>query len=108
MKKMSVHINRLQININSASVAVILGLLPLLFLSQLPNKSLQLWLFVIFCLFWFIPFYLTKFIAILAISFLWGCWQGYYLLEKMKLLSQQEQRHVAIIEDSLVNRDNNI
>ncbi len=26
----------------------------------------------------------------------------------MKLLSQQEQRHVAIIEDSLVNRDNNI
>ncbi|MFS1563898.1 MAG: hypothetical protein ACL7AX_10530 [Candidatus Arsenophonus phytopathogenicus] len=26
----------------------------------------------------------------------------------MKLLSQQEQRHLAIIEDSLINRDNNI
>lgn len=108
MKKMLANINGVQININSASVAVILGLLPLLFLAQLPNKSLQLGMSVIFCLFWFIPFYLTKFVAILGISFLWGCWQGYYLLEKMKLFSQQQQRYVAIIEDSLVNRDNHI
>ncbi|HGJ5866142.1 MAG TPA: hypothetical protein ACHBZ9_04965 [Arsenophonus nasoniae] len=69
MKKMLANINRVQININSAAVAVILGLLPLLFLAQLPNKSLQLGLFIIFCLFWFIPLYLTKFVAILGISF---------------------------------------
>ncbi|WP_119710883.1 hypothetical protein [Arsenophonus endosymbiont of Aleurodicus floccissimus] len=86
MEKMSVHINRLQININSASVAVILGLLPLLFLSQLPNKSLQLWLFVIFCLFLFIPFYLAKFIAVLAISFLWGMLAGILFIRNNEII----------------------
>ncbi|MFS1538159.1 MAG: hypothetical protein ACL7BU_05050 [Candidatus Phlomobacter fragariae] len=30
------------------------------------------------------------------------------MLEKMKILSQQEQRYVAVIEDSLVNRVDNI
>lgn len=90
MKNMLANKKRVRVNINSASVAVILGLLPLLFLPQLPNKSLQLCLLVIFSLFLFTPFYMTKFIAIFGISFLWGCWQGCYLLEKMKLLSQQE------------------
>lgn len=33
---------------------------------------------------------------------------GILFIKKMKLLSQQEQRHVAIIEGSLINRDNNI
>ncbi|MFV9997232.1 MAG: hypothetical protein AB8W37_05610 [Arsenophonus endosymbiont of Dermacentor nuttalli] len=108
MKNMLANIKRVQININLASVVVILGLLPLLFLSQLPNKSLQLSLFILCCIFWFTPIFWTKFIAILGINFLWGCWQGYNLLEKIKLLSRQEQRYVAVIEDNLINKVDNM
>ncbi|WP_350306928.1 ComEC family protein [Photorhabdus viridis] len=105
--RFSVLINKITINgkqpvpvisVNQAAVAIIAGIIPLLFLSELPQKQqiIALILLALFCL--FLPSCLFRMVSISLLAFLIGCWQGNHLLEQIIYLSEKERLSQGIVE----------
>ena len=84
----------ISLSYTEAAIAVIIGVLPLLFLPKLPNINSTLVIFAI--LFLFLLFCkinrIGKFIILIMMIFLWGCWHGIDLKQKINLLSKQHHQ----------------
>ena len=72
-----------------AATALIIGTLPLLFLSKLPDSNYYLVigsiLLITIVFIWKNKF--SRFLFLIGMSFLWACWHGLEITQKIDFLS---------------------
>lgn len=82
-----------------AVMATFIGVLPLLFMGNIPSINNSIIITLIFFL--LIIFIKTnsvlKFFIFIIMAFLWACWHSNYLLEKMDLLTNNQQSLKIVI-----------
>ncbi len=97
-----------KISLSYTSAALFLGLLPLLYISKLPNIKIEIMLVLLITAFivLFIVNSPLKFILIVWIAFIWGCWHSANLIEKMDLMSLgYHQVITTIVSVPIKNQD---
>lgn len=88
------------LNINYASIALFIGLLPLLYLNNIPNITTHVFviLFSIALLLLSIVNIYVKFFIFMAMSLLWGSWHASELLNYINKFSRGiYNTHVTVI-----------
>ncbi|WP_049645791.1 ComEC family protein [Yersinia mollaretii] len=88
------------LSINQAAAAIVVGLLPLVFLPQLPGASSIGTLLILGGLLGFSRNNYCQCLALVMISFVWGSWHGNRVLAQVEALTQGEQQIVATIKSS--------
>ena len=88
-----------KIFLSYASVALFLGLLPLLYIKKLPNIKIELMLvlLIIALALLFMVNNRLKFILIVLAAFIWGCWHSENLIEKIDLMSSGYHQVITTI-----------
>ncbi|MEQ1961738.1 ComEC family protein [Xenorhabdus khoisanae] len=93
------------ISLNLVALAVVLGIFPLLFLSELPQQKIINFLIFIAILSFFLPY---KFIRVMTIglwAFIFGCWHGHQILAKITYFSETVRTATVMIDSvSLENK----
>ncbi|MGP6378164.1 ComEC family protein [Yersinia bercovieri] len=88
------------LSIDQAAAAVVVGLLPLIFLPQLPGANIIGSVLMLGVLLGLIRNSYCQFLALVMISFIWGSWHGNRVLAQIGALTQGEQQIVATINSS--------
>lgn len=96
-----------ELNINYASVALFIGLLPLLYLNNIPN--ITTYIFIILLLIAILLFYTVnkyvKFFIFIAMSLLWGGWHASELLSYINKFSMgMHNAQVTVITVPIENK----
>lgn len=86
-------------------MAVVTGLLPLIFLHQLPGATIIGSLLTLSAFLWLSRMPYSKFLALVVISFLWGVWHGNRLLMQVETLTQGDQQIIATINSPYLSWD---
>ncbi|MCK8564805.1 ComEC family protein [Yersinia ruckeri] len=84
--------------INQIATAIIIGLLPLIFLPQLPGFISCSLLLVFALLFWFSRNNHGQFIALAILAFIWGCWNANTLVDQIEKWVKGDQWIVATVK----------
>ncbi|WP_145488472.1 ComEC family protein [Yersinia aleksiciae] len=88
------------LSIDQAAAAIVVGLLPLIFLPQLPGANIIGALLVLAGLLGLIRNIYCHCLALVVISFVWGSWHGNKVLAQIEALTQSEQQIVATVNSS--------
>ncbi|WP_145544105.1 ComEC family protein [Yersinia frederiksenii] len=88
------------LSIDRAAIAIVAGLLPLIFLPQLPDAVTISALLVLGGLLWISGNTYCQCLTLALISFAWGGWHGDKVLMQIELLTQGEQQVVGTINSS--------
>ncbi|WP_050299205.1 ComEC family protein [Yersinia frederiksenii] len=88
------------LSIDRAAIAIVAGLLPLIFLPQLPGAVTIIALLVLGGLLWISGNTYCQCLTLALISFAWGGWHGDKVLMQIELLTQGEQQVVGTINSS--------
>ncbi|WP_145601751.1 ComEC family protein [Yersinia frederiksenii] len=91
------------LSIDRAAIAIVAGLLPLIFLPQLPGAVTISALLVLGGLLWISGNTYCQCLTLALISFAWGGWHGDKVLMQIELLTQGEQQVVGTINSSHLN-----
>ncbi|BFI67028.1 ComEC family protein [Yersinia pseudotuberculosis] len=87
------------------AAAVIVGILPLIFLHQLPGPTIIGSLLALSAFLWLSRNRYCQFLALIVISFLWGVWHSNEILMQTEALTQGDQQIVATINSSSLSWD---
>ena len=87
------------------AAAVIVGILPLIFLHQLPGPTIIGSLLALSAFLWLSRNRYCQFLALIVISFLWGVWHSNGILMQTEALTQGDQQIVATINSSSLSWD---
>ncbi|MBI6548512.1 ComEC family protein [Xenorhabdus lircayensis] len=92
------------ISLNLAALAIVLGILPLLFLVELPQqKFIQYLVSLAFCLLFF-PYKFIRVISLGLWAFIFGCWHGHQILMQITYFSETSRSATVMIDSvSLVS-----
>ncbi|HIE4541891.1 TPA: DNA internalization-related competence protein ComEC/Rec2 [Providencia rettgeri] len=107
----SIFSKSLSVSITMASIALIFGTLPLLFLPKIIMLSELLFVFLFFTLIimFFVFGKLGKFLVLIIMFFLWGNWHGVNIINHVNYLSNQNNDiDVVIIGTPLNNKEQKI
>ncbi|ARB84629.1 MULTISPECIES: ComEC family protein [Yersinia] len=88
------------LSIDHAAVAIVIGVLPLIFLPQLPGTFIIVGLLVLGVLLWLSGLIYWQCAALVIISFAWGSWHGNSVLMQIEALTQGELRVIATINNA--------
>ncbi len=80
------------------AIAIIAGILPLLFLTQLPGWEANCILLILASLLWIKRRKTYQLFALMLISFLWAIWSGSTLLEQINTLTSGRQVIIAEVK----------
>ncbi|MGG4607948.1 DNA internalization-related competence protein ComEC/Rec2 [Providencia sp. Me31A] len=102
------HCHQASISVTVAAIALIVGILPLLFITELLNLDNKIIILVLISL--FSIFYFTKkvgkFVCLIIMAFLWGNWNGTNIRDNVYFLSKTNNRiDVTVISIPVVGRD---
>ncbi|MDC9588441.1 ComEC family protein [Xenorhabdus sp. XENO-10] len=86
------------ININLAALAIVLGILPLLFLADLPQqKTINCLILLAFSLLIF-PYKIIRIISLGLWVFIFGCWHGHQILAQITYFSETSRTAIVMID----------
>ncbi|MGE4799019.1 ComEC family protein [Yersinia hibernica] len=85
------------LSIDHVALAIIAGLLPLIWLPQLPGVELIGALLLLGGLLWTSGNTYCQCLTLALMSFVWGCWHGDKILAQVEQLTQREQQVIATI-----------
>ncbi|WP_145555080.1 ComEC family protein [Yersinia canariae] len=85
------------LSIDHVAFAIIAGLLPLIWLPQLPSVELIGMLLVFGGILWVSGNTYCQCLTLVLMSFAWGCWHGDKILMQIEQLTKREQQVVATI-----------
>ncbi|WP_145588202.1 ComEC family protein [Yersinia aldovae] len=88
------------LSIDRVASAIVIGLLPLIFLHRLPGIAIIGSLLLIGAFLWLSGNMYCQWLTLVIISFLWGCWHGHRVLTHVEVLTQGEQQIVATIKNA--------
>ncbi|WP_234811036.1 ComEC family protein [Candidatus Hamiltonella defensa] len=88
----------INLSIDKAAFAIILGICPLIFLPKLPEQKLLFYFLILFLLLNITKNLTCHFLALVSISFLWGCLHAKTLLTQVDFLTQGQKNIVAIVK----------
>ncbi|SFN60819.1 ComEC family protein [Xenorhabdus japonica] len=89
---------RLIININLAALAIVLGILPLLFLANLPQQKTINYLILFAFLLLIFPHKIIRFISLGLWVFIFGCWHGHQILAQITYFSETSRTAIVMID----------
>ncbi|OTA14992.1 ComEC family protein [Xenorhabdus vietnamensis] len=98
------------ISLNLAALAIVLGIIPLLFLAELPQqKTIQYLIFLAFFLLFF-PYKIIRLVSLGLWAFIFGCWHGHQILAQITYFSETSRTAIVMIdsvslEDKTENND---
>ncbi|CDG17275.1 putative recombination protein with metallo-hydrolase domain [Xenorhabdus doucetiae] len=86
------------ISLNLAALVIVLGILPLLFLAELPRqKVIQYLIFLAFCLLFF-PYKTTRLISLGLLAFILGCWHAHQILSEITYFSETSRTATVMVD----------
>lgn len=97
-----------QLSYTQAAIAIFIGILPILFIHELPkisNSTIILLILFLFLIFIKVNRYI-KFIALIMMALLWAIWHSNFLIEKINALSKtQHQLDITVISVPLYEKE---
>ncbi|MDX7988256.1 ComEC family protein [Xenorhabdus sp. 12] len=98
------------ISLNLASLAIILGVLPLLFVVEIPDKKLLQYLTALAFFLLFFPYKSIRIVSLGLLTFIFGCWHAHKILSEIAYFSETSQTAVVAIDsislENTVTEDN--
>ncbi|HHR6080912.1 TPA: DNA internalization-related competence protein ComEC/Rec2 [Providencia alcalifaciens] len=96
-----------RLSYTEAAIALIIGMLPLLFLPKLPDSNrylvLGMMLLVVLIIIWCNK--PTRFLAVMGMGFLWACWHGVEIRKEIDFLSGVYRQWDITIVSIPLNQD---